>query len=51
MIWARENLPNLEIIDIGEELHLAQESNPGIMGEAISAWLQGIEQATGKSHP
>lgn len=44
VIWAKENLPNLEIIDIGEELHLAQESNPEIMGEAISAWLQGISE-------
>jgi haloalkane dehalogenase len=44
VIWAKENLPNLEIIDIGEELHLGQESNPEIMGEAISAWLQGIAE-------
>lgn len=43
-VWAKENLPNLEIIDVGEELHYAQESNPFLMGEAISIWLQGIEQ-------
>lgn len=43
-MWARENLPNLEIVDIGEELHLAQESCPQLMGETISAWLQGVEQ-------
>lgn len=42
-IWARDNLPNIELIDIGEELHFAQESNPGIMGETISIWLQGLE--------
>lgn len=42
--WAKENLPNLEIVDIGEELHLGQESYPQLMGEAISVWLQGIEQ-------
>jgi haloalkane dehalogenase len=43
-IWARDNLPNLELNDIGEELHFAQESNPELMGETISVWLQGLEQ-------
>jgi haloalkane dehalogenase len=43
-IWAKENFPNLEIVEIGEELHFAQESNPSLMGETISVWLQGIEQ-------
>lgn len=44
VMWAKENLPNLEVIDIGEELHLAQESCPHLMGETISVWLQGVEQ-------
>lgn len=43
-MWAKENLPHLELIDIGEELHLAQESYPELMGKTISVWLQGIEQ-------
>jgi haloalkane dehalogenase len=43
VMWAKENLPNLETVDIGEELHLAQESNPHIIGETISVWLQGAE--------
>jgi hypothetical protein len=42
-IWARDNLPHLEIVEIGEELHFAQESNPSLMGETISIWLQGLE--------
>ncbi len=42
-MWAKEHLPNLEIADLGEELHLAQESCPDIMGETISVWLQGVE--------
>lgn len=45
VMWAKENLPQLEIVEIGEELHLAQESNPKIIGETISIWLQGLEQA------
>ena len=45
VMWAKEHLPNIEIVDIGEELHLAQESNPELLGETISIWLQEIEQA------
>ncbi|MEO8401339.1 MAG: haloalkane dehalogenase [Gammaproteobacteria bacterium] len=44
-MWAKEHLSNFEIADIGEELHYAQESNPELMGETISVWLQGVEQA------
>lgn len=44
VIWAKDNLPNLEVVDVGEEFHLAQESNPQLIGNAISAWLQGSEQ-------
>ena len=43
-MWAKDHLPNLEIADVGEELHLAQENCPALIGETISAWLQGIEQ-------
>jgi haloalkane dehalogenase len=45
-MWAKENLPNIEIVDIGEELHFAQESSPALMGETLSVWLQGVEQTT-----
>lgn len=44
VMWAKEHLPNLEIVDVGEELHLAQESNPTLIGESISVWIQTIEQ-------
>lgn len=43
VIWAKDHLPNIEIVDIGEELHLAQETSPQLIGETISVWLQGIE--------
>ena len=42
-MWAKEHIKNLEIVDLGEELHLAQESSPAVMGETISAWIQGME--------
>jgi len=44
VMWAKDNLPELEIIDFGEELHLGQETYPEMIGESISVWLQGIEQ-------
>lgn len=44
IMWAKDNLPNLEVVDIGEEFHLAQESCPDLIGETISVWLQGVEQ-------
>lgn len=43
-IWAKAHLPHLEIVDVGEDLHLAQETRPSVIGETISAWLQGVEQ-------
>jgi len=46
VMWAKESLSNLEIVDIGEEFHYAQESDPELMGETISVWIQGIEQNT-----
>lgn len=42
VMWAKEHLPQLEMIEIGEELHYAQESDPELMAQAISAWVQGI---------
>ncbi|OGT53288.1 MAG: hypothetical protein A3E84_01585 [Gammaproteobacteria bacterium RIFCSPHIGHO2_12_FULL_42_13] len=45
-MWARDTLPNLELVDIGEELHFAQESHPKLIGETVSIWLQGIETGT-----
>jgi haloalkane dehalogenase len=45
VMWAKENLPNIELIEIGEDLHYAQETNPTLMGETISVWLQGVEQS------
>lgn len=43
VMWAKEHLKNLEVADLGEELHFAQESRPQLMGELISAWLQAVE--------
>jgi haloalkane dehalogenase len=47
IMWAKEHLTHLEIADIGEAMHCAQETNPDEMGETISIWLQGVEQSAG----
>lgn len=47
VMWAKSHFKHLELIDVGEELHLGQESNPEMIGESISIWLQGIEQTSG----
>jgi haloalkane dehalogenase len=44
LMWAKDNLPHLEIIDAGEDLHYALETHPTFIGQMISVWLQSIEQ-------
>lgn len=43
ILWAKQHLQNIEVVEIGEDLHYAQESNPALMGETISVWMQGID--------
>ncbi|MDX1900894.1 MAG: alpha/beta fold hydrolase [Gammaproteobacteria bacterium] len=44
LTWAREHLPVIEVAEVGEDLHFGQESNPTLMGESISIWMQAVEQ-------
>lgn len=44
ILWAREALPQLEVVEIGEGLHYAPELEPTRMGEMMSAWLQSVDQ-------
>jgi len=43
LIWAKNNLTNLEVSEVGEDFHFAPQSNANLMGETISIWLQGLE--------
>jgi len=38
----KQNLKNLETVDIGEGRHFVQEDNPHAIGEALSDWYQTI---------
>lgn len=38
VLWAKENLPNIEIIDLGEALHCHPESNPLLFANELVEW-------------
>lgn len=38
--WCKQNLKNLEIIDIGKGLHFLQEDHPHVIGEELAKWYQ-----------
>jgi len=40
--WAQSHLPALELVDIDEALHYAQESNPSRIGNELRRWYQNI---------
>lgn len=40
VIWAKENLPNLAVIEIEDALHYAQESHPRELATAILDWYK-----------
>lgn len=43
LMWAKKNFPQLEIVEVGEDLHFSPQSHAKLMGETISIWLQGVE--------
>ncbi len=40
--WSRENLPNLQLVDIGDALHYAPESNPHLIGMQLREWYSQV---------
>ncbi len=41
--WAKESLPKLSVVDVGEALHYPQETHPQAISEALHDWLESIE--------
>jgi len=37
--WAKDNIPNLTAVHVGEGLHYVQEDEPRAIGKAISEWM------------
>lgn len=40
--WCRDNINNIELVDLGEELHFAQESNPNHFVQMLDSWYTSI---------
>jgi len=40
--WCRQNLKNLETVDIGSGVHYIQEDNPHLIGEELAKWYQAL---------
>jgi len=40
--WCKQNLQNLQVVDIGEGIHFLQEDNPHVIGEELAKWYQGL---------
>lgn len=42
--WCRQNLKNLQTVDIGEGLHFLQEDNPKLIGIELANWYKGLQR-------
>ncbi len=40
LAWARENLPNLKTVKVGDSIHFVQEDDPHGIGHAIAEWYK-----------
>lgn len=40
--WCKQNIKNLEVVDIGEGIHYVQEDNPHLIGEELAKWYQNL---------
>ena len=40
--WCRENLSNLQTVDIGDGIHFVQEDNPELIGSELSKWYAAL---------
>jgi haloalkane dehalogenase len=42
--WCRQNLKNLETVDIGRGIHYLQEDNPDIIGSELADWFSSLRK-------
>ena len=40
--WCRENLSNLDIVNLGNAIHFIQETHPDTIGTELSKWYAGL---------
>lgn len=41
--WARDHLPNITLVDVGDALHFAPETNPARIGSELRNWYRGLK--------
>jgi len=46
LTWIVKNLPNTEVVDIGEGIHFLQVNKPRLIRETIASWCVSPEQGT-----
>ncbi len=39
LVWCKDNLPNLEVVELGDAKHFVQETHPETIGTNLSAWF------------
>jgi haloalkane dehalogenase len=52
--WCKQNLPNLETVNLGKGIHYLQEDNPGLIGTELAHWYRKIDsgkEAVGAATP
>jgi haloalkane dehalogenase len=42
---SRKNLKNLNIVNMGPDIHYIQEDNPHRIGEELANWYHGLQSA------
>lgn len=42
VVWARQHLPHLTTVDLGEVLHFAQETEPRIFADTLYKWYKAL---------
>ncbi len=40
--WCREQLSNLDAVDLGDAIHFVQETHPETIGKELSSWYSGL---------
>ena len=40
--WCRQNLKNLNAVDIGKGIHFVQEDNPHLIGSELAGWYKRV---------
>ena len=40
--WAKQNLKNITLVDVGQGIHFIQEDNPILIGTELARWYETI---------